>query len=90
MEPSVFLGYPIKGNACALSIPCHKQYPFDSLDQNNLAHVFIEYPKHGIVLFVGFGKAMQYPSMFQVMEPNVFWGCLAKGNTSALSSFGHE
>jgi hypothetical protein len=27
-----------RGNACALNIPCHKQYPFDSLDKNNLTH----------------------------------------------------
>ncbi len=31
-NPNVFIGYPTRGNACALSIPCHKQYPFDSLD----------------------------------------------------------
>jgi hypothetical protein len=27
--------------------------------------VFIEYPKQGITLFVGFGGAMKYPSKFQ-------------------------
>jgi len=31
-----------------------------------------QYPKQGIDLFVGFGKALNYPSTFQVMEPNVF------------------
>jgi len=36
--------------------------------------VFIEYPTQGITLLVGFGRAMQYPSTFQVMEPNVFMG----------------
>jgi len=33
--------------------------------------VFIKYPKQGIALFVGFGKALHYPSTFQVIEPNV-------------------
>jgi hypothetical protein len=28
-----------RGNACALNIFMHEQYPFDSLNQNNLAHV---------------------------------------------------
>ncbi len=37
IEPQGFLGYPIRGIACALSIPKHEQCPFDSLDQNNLA-----------------------------------------------------
>jgi hypothetical protein len=32
MEPNVILGYLEKGNACSLNIPCHKHYPFDSLD----------------------------------------------------------
>jgi hypothetical protein len=32
MEPNVFLGYLEKGNARSLNIPCHKHYPFDSLD----------------------------------------------------------
>jgi hypothetical protein len=36
--------------------------------------VFIKYLKQGIALLVGYGKAMQYLSMFQVMEPNVFMG----------------
>jgi hypothetical protein len=36
--------------------------------------VFLEYPKWGIALLAGFGRAMQYPSTFQIMEPNVFLG----------------
>jgi hypothetical protein len=32
MEPNVFLGYLERGIACSSSIPCHKQYPFNSLD----------------------------------------------------------
>jgi hypothetical protein len=32
------MGYPTWGNACALRIFKHEQYPFDSLDQNNSAH----------------------------------------------------
>ncbi len=56
-----FLQYPERGNACALNIPMHKQYPFGSLDQNNLTHA---------------GRAMQNPSKFGKIcyEPNVFLG----------------
>jgi hypothetical protein len=38
------------GNACALNILMHEQYLFDSLNQNNLAHV---------------GRDMHYPSKFE-------------------------
>ncbi len=38
MEPNVFLGYFERGIACVLSNFEHEQYPFDTLDQNNLAH----------------------------------------------------
>ncbi len=37
-QPKGFMGYATRGNACALSIPKHEQYPFDNLNQNNLAH----------------------------------------------------
>jgi hypothetical protein len=40
MEPNVFMGYLKKGIACSLSLFGHEQYPFNSLDQNNLAHGF--------------------------------------------------
>jgi hypothetical protein len=43
-------GIPWKGNAYALNISIHEQYPYDSLDQNNLAQV---------------GKALHYPSKFE-------------------------
>jgi hypothetical protein len=48
--------------------------------------VFIEYPKHGIALLVGFGKALQ----FQVMEPNVFIGQRMRGIVGVLCSFEYE
>jgi hypothetical protein len=38
IEPKGFLGYPTRDIACALSIPTHEQYPFNSIDQNNLTH----------------------------------------------------
>jgi hypothetical protein len=38
IEPKGFLGYLTRCIACALNIPKHEKYPFDSLDQNNLAH----------------------------------------------------
>jgi len=41
MEPNVFLGYPKRGIACLMSLSRHEQYPFNSLDQNNLAHGII-------------------------------------------------
>jgi hypothetical protein len=53
------MGYPERDNACALNIPMHEQYPFGSLDQNNLAHV---------------GKAKTFPSLEKyVMDPMYFW-----------------
>jgi len=52
--------------------------------------MFIEYLEQGIVLFVGFSRAMQYPSTFQVMEPNVFLGQLIKGAIGVLYSFEDE
>jgi hypothetical protein len=55
------MGYPKRGNACALNIPMHEQYPFDIPDQNNLTHV---------------GKVMHYPYKFGKIcyGPNVFLG----------------
>ncbi len=38
MELSVFLGYHEKGNAHSLSLSGHEHYPYNSMDQNNLAH----------------------------------------------------
>jgi hypothetical protein len=59
IEPKGFIGYLERGNAYALNIPMHDQYPSDSLNRNNLAHV---------------GRAMHYPPSLKkyVMEPNVF------------------
>jgi hypothetical protein len=44
------MGYLARGNACALDIPMHDQYPFNNQDQNNLTHV---------------GRVMYYPSKFE-------------------------
>jgi hypothetical protein len=38
MKPNVFMGYIERGIAYSLSFFRHEQYPFNSLDQNNLAH----------------------------------------------------
>jgi hypothetical protein len=38
MEPNVFLGYLKRGIACLMNPSRHEQYPYNSLDQNNLAH----------------------------------------------------
>jgi hypothetical protein len=52
--------------------------------------VFTKYPKQGIALLASFGRAMQYPSMFQVMEPNVFMGQPMRGIVGVLCSFEDE
>jgi hypothetical protein len=36
MEPNVFMGYPKRGIACLVSLFGHEQYPYNSLDKNNL------------------------------------------------------
>jgi hypothetical protein len=51
--------------------------------------VFTKYPKHGITLFIGFGKVM-HPSMFQVMKSNVFLKQHVKGIVGVLFSFEDE
>jgi hypothetical protein len=38
MEPNVFLGYFKRGIACLMNPSRDEQYPYNSLDQNNLAH----------------------------------------------------
>jgi hypothetical protein len=54
--------------------------------------VFIEYPKQGIVLLLGFGRVCNTLPSFKktYMEPNVFMGYPSKGIADVLSSFGHE
>jgi hypothetical protein len=53
--------------------------------------LFTKYPKQGIALFVGFGKAMNTPPSFKiyVMEPNVFLGYPTRETTCALSIPSH-
>ncbi len=67
IEPKGFLIYPKRGITHALSTYGHKQYPTNSLDQNHLVLVFIEYPhKVKVIAFLlGFGMAMQYPFRIQ-------------------------
>jgi hypothetical protein len=38
MKPNVVLGDPNEGIACLVNPFGHKQYPLNSLDQNNSAH----------------------------------------------------
>ncbi len=38
MEPNVFMGYLKSGIACLMSPSRDEQHPFNSMDQNNLAH----------------------------------------------------
>ncbi len=63
MEPKGFLIQPKRGIAHALSNYGHKQYPSNSLDQNNSIHIFTNYSHKGITFLLGFVRAMQYPSM---------------------------
>ncbi len=55
--------------------------------------VFADYANEGIVFFLGFGMAMQYPSKFQyiyMMEPKGFMIYHKRGIAHALSNFGHK
>jgi len=47
MEPKGFFIYPKRGIAHALSNYGQKQYPSNSLDQNNLVHGFYKKPSWG-------------------------------------------
>jgi len=64
MEPNVFLGYPKKGITCLVNCYGHEQYPYSSLDQNNLTHGVTMQPNEGIAFFIGFVRATQYLSKF--------------------------
>jgi hypothetical protein len=82
MEPNVFLGYLERGNACLLNLFGHEQYPFNSLDQNNLAHGVYNVAQWGHYIPSRFLVWLcNTPQSFKryVMEPNVFLGYLAKG-----------
>jgi hypothetical protein len=71
IECKSFLGYLERGNACALNIPMHEQYPFGSLDQNNLAHV---------------GRVMHHPSKFEKIcyGAQCIFGITYKGYCSCI------
>ncbi len=45
MEPNVFMGYLKKGITCPLNPFGHEQFPFNDLDQNNLAHGVFSVPQ---------------------------------------------
>jgi hypothetical protein len=70
------MGYTKRGNACPLNILMHEQYPSNSLDQNNLAHV---------------SRDMHYPSKFKKMcyGAQCILGYLIRGIVSVLCSFEH-
>jgi hypothetical protein len=53
MKLKGFLIYPSRGIACALSKFEHKQYPSNSLDQNNSIHGVYIIPYEGIAFFLG-------------------------------------
>jgi len=63
MEPNVFLKYLVRGIACVLNSFRHEQYLYKS--DIYLWCLSIEYLNEGIGFLVGFGRAMQYPSMCQ-------------------------
>jgi hypothetical protein len=62
MQSDVFLGYPTRGIIGVLNSFVHEQYPSNKIDPWCL---IIEYPNEDIGFLVGFGRATQYPSMFQ-------------------------
>ncbi len=45
MEPNVFMIYLKRGIACSLNPSTHEQFPFNRLDQNNLAHGVFSVPQ---------------------------------------------
>ncbi len=61
MVPNVFLRYPTMGIAGVLNSFGHAQYP--SKSDVNPCCLIIEYLNEGIGFLVGFGRAMQYPSI---------------------------
>ncbi len=62
MQPNVFLGYLARGIIGVLNSFVHEQYPSNKVDPWCL---ITKYPNEDIGFLVGFGRAMQYPSMFQ-------------------------
>jgi hypothetical protein len=93
MEPNVFVVYLEKGNACSLGLFGHEQYPFKNLHQNNSAHGVYSVAQWGYYICFRFLVRLCniLPSFKRyVMEPNVFWGYIARGTVNVLSSFGHE
>ncbi len=59
MEPKGFIIYPNRGIACALRNYGHKQYPSNSLDQNNSIIVFTKYPHKGIAFLLSIALLRQ-------------------------------
>jgi hypothetical protein len=66
MEPNVFLGQTMKGIVGVLCSFEVEHYPSNSIDSWCL---ITEYPNEGIhfCFLVGFGRAMQYLSMYQTI-----------------------
>jgi hypothetical protein len=63
INPEVFSSYLEKGNAASLHPSDHEQYPFDKIGQNESTHgVLHGTPNAGIVIHLGFGLVMRYPS----------------------------
>jgi len=46
--------------------------------------------EQGIILPIGFGRVMRYPTTFQVIEPNVFLGQPIRGIANVLCNFEDE
>jgi len=67
MEPNVLLWYLERGFTCSSSFFGHEQYPYDSLDRNNLTHGVYKVPNEGIAFLLSFVKVTQYFSKFQTI-----------------------
>jgi hypothetical protein len=75
MEPNVFLGYPKRGIACLVNPSRHEQYPYNNLNQNNLAHGVTMRLNEGITFLLGFlGLHNTSPSLrrYMIWSPNYF------------------
>jgi hypothetical protein len=93
MEPRGFIIYPNKSIVCALSNYGHKQYPSNSLDQNNSVHCIYIIPLGGYDVPFRFcwGIAIPLPKLLKyVMEPKGFLIYSNRGIACALNNFGHK
>jgi hypothetical protein len=89
MEPKGFMGYPKWGSAYELSIFGHEQYPFNSPNQNNWAHVVYSLSQIGYYFLCRFRHTPLGRNKY-VIEPIRFFIYLKKGIAHPLNNYGHK